>query len=83
VIAGVAAGWFATRVRNVAAGVVFGLVVGLILAGLVAYLGGGKYYFEIMLPGGAVGAIIGWATQRYGRPSLRHTAAAIVSTLAK
>ena len=76
VIAGIAAGWFATRVRNVAAGVAFGLVVGLILAGLVAYLGGGKYYFEIMLPGGTVGAIIGWATQRYGKPSLRHSSAA-------
>jgi hypothetical protein len=29
----------------------------------------GKYYFEIMLPGGTIGAILGWATQRYGTRS--------------
>jgi hypothetical protein len=25
----------------------------------------GKYYFEIMLPGGLVGLIVGYATQKY------------------
>jgi hypothetical protein len=25
------------------------------------------YYFQIMLPGGMVGLIVGYATQRYGR----------------
>lgn len=75
VIAGVAAGWFATRVRSVPAGIAFGLAVGLVLAWLVAYMQG-KYYFEIMLPGGTVGAIIGWATQRYGRAPLRQRGAA-------
>jgi hypothetical protein len=47
----------------------FGLAIGLILAWLVAFMQHG-YYFEIMLPGGIVGAIVGWATQRYGRPSM-------------
>jgi len=37
-----------------------------LLAFLVAYMGGGKYYFEIMLPGSIVGLIVGYATQRYG-----------------
>ena len=77
VIAGVAAGIFARKVQSTAAGVVFGLAVGLFLAWLVAFLGGGLYYFEIMLPGGCVGAILGWATQRYGRPAVpRHSVAA-------
>jgi len=67
-IAGVAAGWFARKVQSVVAGLLFGLGVGLILAWLVAFKQHG-YYFEIMLPGGIVGAIVGWATQRYGRPS--------------
>ncbi|MCU1245189.1 MAG: hypothetical protein JWN02_1099 [Acidobacteria bacterium] len=66
VIAGIAAGWFAKKVNNVVAGILFGLGVGAILAFLVAYMQHG-YYFEIMLPGSLVGAIVGWATQRYGR----------------
>ena len=68
-IAGVAAGWFARKVHSVVAGLLFGLAVGLVLAWLVAFMQHG-YYFEIMLPGGIVGAIVGWATQRYGRPSM-------------
>ena len=82
VIAGVAAGIFARKVRNTAAGIVFGLAVGLALAYAVVYMGGGKYFFEIMLPGGAVGAILGWATQRYGRPVPSHRASAAVALLA-
>jgi hypothetical protein len=32
------------------------------------------YYFQIMLPGGMVGLIVGYATQRYGRgPKLEQT----------
>ena len=70
VIAGVAAGWFARKVRSVPAGIAFGFVVGLLLAFGVAAMPsatGEHYYFEIMLPGSIVGAILGWATQRYGR----------------
>jgi len=65
-IAGIAAGWFARKVQSVAWGIAFGLLVGAILAYGVAAMQHG-YYFEIMLPGSIVGAIVGWATQRYGR----------------
>jgi hypothetical protein len=82
VIAGIAAGIFARKVKNTAAGIAFGLVVGLALAYAVVYMGGGKYFFEIMLPGGAVGAILGWATQRYGRPVASHRASAAVAMFA-
>lgn len=82
VIAGVAAGVFARKVKNTAAGIVFGLAVGLALAYAVVFAGGGKYFFEIMLPGGCVGAILGWATQRYGRPAASHRASAAVAMLA-
>jgi len=34
----------------------------------VAYLKHG-YYLEIILPGSIVGALVGWATQRYGTPA--------------
>lgn len=77
-IAGIAAGWFARKVQSVAAGIVFGLLVGALLAFGVCQLQGGKYYFEIMLPGSIVGLIVGWTTQRYGRiPQRSSTAAAI------
>ena len=66
IIAGVAAGWFAKKVQNMAAGIVFGLVVGALLAYGIVLLNQGKYFLAIMLPGSCVGAICGWATQRYG-----------------
>lgn len=78
-IAGIAAGWFARKVQSVAWGIAFGLLVGAILAYCVAAMQHG-YYFEIMLPGSIVGAIVGWATQRYGRPA-RGTAAATIAAI--
>ncbi|HYO76892.1 MAG TPA: hypothetical protein VE010_10555 [Thermoanaerobaculia bacterium] len=82
VIAGAAAGIFARKVKSTPAGIAFGLAVGLALAYAVAAMQD-KYYFEIMLPGGTVGAILGWATQRYGRPApSRGVAAAFMLVLA-
>src|SRR5687768_729020 len=86
VIAGIAAGWFARRVQSVPKGIAFGFVVGLILAFLVAMnpdpKTGEHYWWQIMLPGSVLGGVIGWATQRYGRPSgssLRGTAVAMLA----
>jgi hypothetical protein len=67
-IAGVLIGWFARKVNSMPAGIVFGLVVGAALAIVVAKLGG-QYFWEIVLPGSVVGIIVGFATQRYGKPS--------------
>lgn len=69
-IAGVLIGFFARKVNSLALGILFGLAVGLLLAYAVAAMqpGPNHYYFEIMLPGGIVGTIIGYATQRFGRP---------------
>jgi hypothetical protein len=75
-IAGIAAGWFARKVQSVPAGIAFGLAVGLVLAYFVAAMQHG-YYLEIMLPGSLVGAIVGWATQRYGRPASSGAAATV------
>ncbi|HEX5723909.1 MAG TPA: hypothetical protein VFX98_00510 [Longimicrobiaceae bacterium] len=68
IIAGAAIGWFAKKFDNLAAGVVFGLAVGLLLAFAVAAMpaeNGQHYYWEIMLPGAIVGVILGYATQRH------------------
>lgn len=68
-IAGVLIGWFARKVNSLPLGIVFGLGVGLLLAFFVVHMQG-NYYFEIMTPGGLVGLIVGYATQRYGRPAV-------------
>jgi len=67
-IAGVLIGFFARKVNSLALGILFGLGVGLLLAFAVAAMqpGPDHYYFAIMLPGGIVGTIIGYATQRFG-----------------
>jgi len=68
-IAGLRIGYFARKVNSLPLGIFFGLSVGLLLAYAVAAMqpGPNHYYFEIMLPGGIVGVIIGYATQRFGR----------------
>jgi hypothetical protein len=72
-IAGIVIGVFARKVHSLALGILFGLAVGLLLAFIVAQMQHG-YYFQIMLPGGMVGLIVGYATQRYGRgPELERT----------
>jgi prepilin signal peptidase PulO-like enzyme (type II secretory pathway) len=67
-IAGLSIGYFSKKVDNLGLGIVFGLGVGLLLAFAVAAFpdaNGKHYYFEIMLPGAMVGAIVGYATQKY------------------
>ncbi|MBZ5682047.1 MAG: hypothetical protein LAO24_18265 [Acidobacteriia bacterium] len=66
VIAGILIGVFARKVHSLALGILFGLGVGLALAFVIAVLQHG-YYLQIMLPGGMVGLIVGYATQKYGR----------------
>ena len=69
-IAGVLIGYFANKVNSLPLGILFGLGIGLVLAFAVAAIpnpGGKHYYFEIMLPGGIVGIIVGYATQRFGQ----------------
>jgi hypothetical protein len=71
-IAGILIGYFAKKVNSLPLGLLFGLGIGLLLAYAVAAMpnpGGKHYYFEIMLPGGIVGMIVGYATQRFGQTS--------------
>jgi len=65
-IAGALIGWYARRARSLGATLGFGLIVGLALAFLVCIAqvmaGQNGYYWQIMLPGGIVGLIVGYTT---------------------
>lgn len=74
-IAGVIIGFFSRKVSDLTKGMIFGFLVGLGLAALVAAMPsatGEHYWLEIMIPGSIVGLILGWATQKYGKPVLAH-----------
>ena len=67
-LTGALIGWYARRSRALAPTLIFGLAVGLALAFLVclAQKMGGQppYYWQIMLPGGILGLIVGYVTFR-------------------
>ena len=67
-LAGVLIGIFARKVHSLALGMLFGLAVGLLFAFFIAYMQR-NYYVQIMVPGGLVGLILGYSTQKYGDSS--------------
>jgi hypothetical protein len=64
VIAGLLIGFFARKVKSVPLGILFGLVVGCLLAYGVVLMGN-PYVWEIVLPGSLVGVTVGYATQKH------------------
>jgi hypothetical protein len=66
ILTGVIIGWFAKKTQSIGASIAFGLVIGVALAGLVCVLqklgGQPAYYLQIMIPGGILGVIVGYAT---------------------
>ena len=77
VIGGFLIGVFAVFVRSKPAVIGWGLLVGLGLAYAVAAMPdpetGKHYYAAIMLPGGLVGLLVGYATARYGARRVRQS----------
>lgn len=71
-IGGIIIGYYAKKVQSLQKGLIFGFVVGLALAFLIAAMpdeSGNHYWIEIMIPGSLVGLIVGYATQKYGKGS--------------
>ncbi|HUQ93450.1 MAG TPA: hypothetical protein VM120_17340 [Bryobacteraceae bacterium] len=69
-VAGLAAGFFARKFRSMPLGILAGLLFGFLVTYPVASqpTPEGKYYLlEILIPGMLVGALVGFATQRYGK----------------
>lgn len=71
VVVGLIAGFFARKVNSLPLGIAVGLGAGLLFAYLIASqpdpTTGKHYYWEMMLPGSLAGAIVGYATQKFGR----------------
>ena len=73
-LTGLVIGIFATKVRSLPKGILAGLALGLFLSFLAAAMPnptGQHPYLEIMIPGGIIGLILGFTTQRYGKRSER------------
>jgi len=71
VIAGLAIAMFERKVKSLPLGILFGLAVGLFLAWLVTLGERPEYFWKIMLPGGVVGLIVGYATYTYREDRVR------------
>ncbi len=71
-VAGVLIGWLSRKYDSLAVGLLGGLVIAALMALPFAIARdpatGQRYFWEIMIPGSIVGLIVGYATQRYGRP---------------
>jgi hypothetical protein len=65
-VAGALIGWFARKVPNMMLGILFGVLVAGSFAAMVVALDGRGFWWQLMLPGCALGAIVGFATQKYG-----------------
>ena len=72
-LTGLIAGWYARRTASLGKGILLGLMVGLAFSLAVAAMPdpktGEHFWWEITLPGAALGAIVGFATQRFGQPA--------------
>ncbi|MFQ5631701.1 MAG: hypothetical protein ACE5I1_23260 [bacterium] len=70
-IVGLIAGYYARKINNLQRGIIYGLIAGMVMSLLVVIgnIAGGvpPYWIEIMVPGAIIGAILGYATQKYGK----------------
>lgn len=69
-LAGTAIGFLAKKVNSLPVGIIGGLVIAFLITLPFAIAEdpatGNNYFWQIILPGSLVGAIVGYATQKYG-----------------
>jgi hypothetical protein len=66
-VAGIAIGYLSQNVKSIAIGIVAGIAIAAVLSLVVVLHAGMALFWDIMLPGMLLGAIVGFATQRWGR----------------
>jgi hypothetical protein len=66
-VAGIATGYVSQRVHSMLLGILAGIAIAAVLSFLVFLQAGMTLFAEIMVPGMILGAIVGFATQRFGR----------------
>jgi hypothetical protein len=66
-VAGIATGYVSQRVHSMALGILTGAGIAALLSLLVILRAGMALFWDILLPGMLLGAIVGFATQRFGR----------------
>jgi hypothetical protein len=72
-VAGVITGWVARKLQNLPLGIVVGLFASALVTFPIAWMQRDNevthrnYFWAIMIPGAICGAIVGFATQRYGK----------------
>lgn len=65
--AGIATGYVSQRVHSISLGILSGIGIAAVLSLLVILRAGMALFWDIMLPGMLLGAIVGFTTQRFGR----------------
>lgn len=66
-VAGMAIGYFSQRVRSMLVGIIAGVGIAALLSLLLVLRAGMVLFWDIVLPGMLLGAIVGFATQKFGR----------------
>jgi hypothetical protein len=68
-VAGLATGFVSQRFHSMTVGILAGTGIAAVLSLLVILRAGMALFWEILLPGMLLGVIVGFATQRFGRPA--------------
>jgi len=76
---GVSIGYFSKRVDSMPLGILAGVVIAATLSMLLILKAGIALFWDIILPGMLLGVIVGFATQRFGRPPAVSSATNTVS----
>jgi hypothetical protein len=66
-LSGIATGYVSQRVQSMLLGILAGIGIAATLSLLVILRAGMALFWDILLPGMLLGAIVGFATQRFGR----------------
>jgi hypothetical protein len=67
-VSGVSIGYVSDKLHSLGLGILSGLAIAGVLSLLVAWYAGMQLFWDIMLPGMLLGVIVGFSTQKFGRP---------------